>query len=349
VGHLKKDFPPDSPRNKHEKEDCMSEDELTPESTSESTKKPRVLVTGATGFLGQRVIRDLAGSYEIIAAHHGGLEPSDNVQPVHWGASSASPEALVALSSPEVLIHLMALARTEACSQQPELAHRLNVEVAGRLAHVCCLRGIPMIFTSTDLVFDGSRGMYVEEDIPVPINTYARTKWEAEQLLSQKFADQPHLLTIFRIGLSYGWGDEAHPGPAGWVLNALRAGRSVQLFQDEFRSPIYQGDVSRAISDAFENKISGLFHLGGPERIDRYALGVLMAEKFGLDPALIQSGSVTEYQGPELRSADCSMDNSLFKKTFGWTPSTITEGLDRMASDAVHNQPEEQICAGANG
>lgn len=311
----------------------MREDESAPGAPSLPHNKTRILVTGATGFLGRRLIKELAGTFQIAATHHSGLEPTEDIQPVYWEAASASPEALVALLMPDVVVHLLALARSDECSRQPALAQTLNVTVTERLADACNLQNIPLVFTSTDLVFDGTRGMYSEEDTPIAINTYARTKLEAEQRVQSILAGKPHLLTIFRIGLSYGWGDEAHPGPAGWVLDALRSGKPVQLFQDEFRTPIYQGDVCRAITDVIQQKISGLFHLAGPERLDRYTLGMRMAEKFGLDTSLIEARSVKEFQGPEPRSADCSLNITRFCNTFGWTPLDVAEGLDRMAGE----------------
>ncbi len=308
----------------------MTEEQTPVEKPVGEHTKKRLLLTGATGFLGRRVLRDLAGTYEIIATHHGGLEDAPDVTAVHWEATKGAPEALLALFVPDAVLHLMALARTEVCASEPERTHLLNVEVTERLAEAAYFRRIPFLFTSTDLVFDGMRGHYTEEDIPNPTSTYARSKWEAEQALQGIFARCPELLTMFRICLSYGWGDERHGGPAGWIVSALNAGKTVDLFKDEYRSPLYQGDVSRALADTFEKQISGLYHLGGPERMDRYTLGVKIAQRFSLDTSLIRAHFIRDYNGLEPRAPDCSLVSSKFISTFGWAPVGIKEGLERM-------------------
>jgi dTDP-4-dehydrorhamnose reductase len=297
----------------------------------------RVLLTGATGFIGARVLRDLAGHHQVFAAHHSGLdlagiEPAF-ITPVHWEAESGSPEALIALVDPAVVVHLLAITRTEACAQDPQRATLLNLTVTKRLAQAAFYRGTRFIFTSTDLVFDGKKSMVSEQDTPNPTNTYARTKWEAEQALNTIFRPKPDLLTIFRIGLSYGWGAGQHQGPAGWVIEKLKARQRVDLFGDEFRSPLFLGDACRAIREAIETPHPGLYHLGGSERIDRYTLGVKMAARFGLDAGYIQRRSVADYPGPEPRSPDCSMNITKFQDAFGWTPCGVEEGLNRMAAE----------------
>lgn len=294
----------------------------------------RVLLTGATGFIGRRALRDLARHYHVIATHHGGLDGSPHITPVVWEATKGAPEALLALFEPAAVIHLMALSRTEACSRDPERAVLLNLEVTQRLAQAAKFRGTRFIFTSTDLVFDGRKGGYTESDPASPVSTYARTKAEAERSLAAIFQDRPDLLTIFRLGLSYGWGDGGHTGPAGWILDNLKQGKPVDLFHDEFRSPLYQGDASRAILDAIAQGRAGLFHLGGAERMDRLTLGIKLAERFGLDKSLIRSRSVRNYPGPEPRSPDCSMSSEKFAATFGWRPCGVDEGLRRMEAEA---------------
>jgi len=292
----------------------------------------KVLVTGATGFVGQRVCRDLVENYRVFGTCRE-YPPPTGVTPVYFEAESDPPEALVAEVGPDVLIHLLARSRGEACAEKSKLARRINTEVTLRLGAAARDRGIATIFTSTDLVFDGRRGDYTERSRPSATGVYARTKIEAEEALREVFAGCEDRLTVFRLALSYGWSDAKHPGPIGWIVHSLREGKPVTLFRDEFRNPLFVGDISRAATDAIEKGISGLYHLAGRDKMDRYTMGVLIAERFGLDAGLCLSGSVEDYTGAEPRSPDCSMRTEKFQRVFGWRPIGVEEGLSRMVKE----------------
>src|SRR2546430_7509700 len=82
---------------------------------------------------------------------------------------------------PELIIHCAALTKTGACQQNPALARKLNVELTRILTDLAA--GIPFVFFSTDLVFDGRKGHYIETDSVNPLNVYAETKLDAEQIV----------------------------------------------------------------------------------------------------------------------------------------------------------------------
>jgi dTDP-4-dehydrorhamnose reductase len=295
----------------------------------------RLLLTGATGFVGQRLCRDLGVRYKLLGTHHGSFRETPDVTPVFFEAENDSPEDLVAETEPDAIVHCLAISSAAECARDPERAHKVNVEVTARLAAAAKKHRIRMIFTSTDQVFDGKRGDYVEEDAPHPVGVYARTKVDAEKVLWRVFEGCEELLTIFRLALSYGWSDDAHPGPVGWILKNLERGEPVTLFRDEIRSPLYVGDISRAVADSIEFDRSGLYHLAGRDKMDRHTMGVLIADRFGFDRSLCLSRSVADHTGPEPRSPDCSMMSDRFEKVFGWRPVGVEEGLRRMEEERI--------------
>src|SRR5262249_4096669 len=104
---------------------------------------------------------------------------------------------LFAKEKPEVILHCAALTKTPACQQNPALARKLNVDVTCQLAGLSA--DIPLIFFSTDLVFDGRKGNYIETDPVNPLNVYAETKVAAENLVLQ---NPRH--TVIRTSLNLG-------------------------------------------------------------------------------------------------------------------------------------------------
>jgi dTDP-4-dehydrorhamnose reductase len=295
--------------------------------------QPRVLITGTTGFVGLPVHRDLKDEFHVIGSYRGESPGTEGVEWIEFEGAHDSPLDLVERARPDVILHLLALSRTEKCAKQPEAAADLNTRLTLELAEAALVRDIRFLFTSTDQVFDGTQGNYSEKDPPHPNGVYAQTKIDAENGLAKIFENVPERLTVFRLALSYGHSDEKHPGPVGWIVNSLRKGEPVNLFVDEIRSPLYVADIGRAVTDVIRDGHSGLFHLGGSDSIDRHRFGVRIAEKLGLPVELCLARSVKDYPGPEPRSPNCSFNIGHFVETFGWTPVGIEEGLERILKD----------------
>lgn len=254
--------------------------------------KPVVLVTGAAGLIGGYLLRTAgrwASRWDVrgLTRHDGDLTGQTSVR------------ALWERHRPAVIIHCAALSRTGACESDPVRARRINVEATWHLAEVA--RDIPFIFLSSDQVFDGAKGQYVETDDVHPLNVYGRTKAEAEQVV---LANPGH--SVIRVALTAG---TSSTGDRSFVEDMLRAatrGATLTLFTDEFRCPIPAGPLARAIWELVERQRPGLYHLGGQERLSRWEIGELIAGWYPeLQPA-IRPGSVADYLGPP-RPPDLSM------------------------------------------
>ncbi len=178
-------------------------------------KHQRVLITGATGFVGLRLHKDLRYIFQVIGTYRGVTPLTQGVDWIEFNAETDSVLEMIDKTHPDFLVHLLALSRTEICAKQPETAKDINTRLTLELGTAAQERGIPFLFTSTDQVFDGMRGGYSEEDPPHPQGVYARTKVDAEAGLGKIFEKTPGLLTILRLALSYGHSDPKHPGPVG--------------------------------------------------------------------------------------------------------------------------------------
>src|SRR3989442_15591268 len=131
-------------------------------------------ITGAGGLIGGYLLQTgpaLAPGWQIRGLTRAQLDLTD----------FDAVRRLFSEDKPELIIHCAALTKTPACQQNPALARVLNVEATEVLAELAA--DIPFIFFSTDLVFDGRKGNYVETDAVNPLNVYAETKAEAEQIV----------------------------------------------------------------------------------------------------------------------------------------------------------------------
>jgi dTDP-4-dehydrorhamnose reductase len=268
----------------------------------------RIVVTGATGQLGHYLVEQLlaSGGHTVIPW---GRSPG----PERWGLPVARIEltdaASVAFaldqSDPDVIIHAAAISAAEAVRREPEAARAVNVEATRTLTTWCGRRGRRLVFTSTDLVFDGTRSWYREDDSPAPILEYGRTKAAAEDLVR----GLPDGL-IARLSLLYGPSRSRTMSFYDRAMSELRAGRPQAFFEDEFRTPLDYASAARILIRLAVAPARGVVHVGGRERISRYDLMRRAAVTVGLDASVVTANRQADVVLAEPRPADVSLDTS---------------------------------------
>lgn len=254
--------------------------------------KPLVWITGAGGLI---------GSYLVRTADR--WAPERGVRGLTRQDLDLTDEAAVCRlwreDQPALVIHCAAISRPAVCEQDPGLARKVNVDATALLVSLAGDR--PLLFFSSDQVFDGRQGRYVETDRINPINYYGETKAAAEEIV---LSNPRH--TVIRLALTAG---TSSTGDRSFVEDMRRsAGRDqcLTLFTDEFRSPVPAGGVARAIWELIAQQQSGLYHLGGAERLSRIEIGETLAIKYPELASRLQPGSVAAYHGPP-RPPDLSM------------------------------------------
>jgi dTDP-4-dehydrorhamnose reductase len=254
-----------------------------------------VWITGAGGLIGSHLARlapDFAPGHRTIGLVRPDLDLSD----------FASVRSRFLLDMPRAVIHCAALSKSMACQREPQTARVQNVDVTRTLAGLA--ENIPFVFFSTDLVFDGVKGCYVETDPVSPISVYGETKVEAESIV---LANPRHTVvrTSLNMGVSPG-GDHAFNED---LVRSWKAGRTTELFEDEHRCPIPVEATARAVWELLQRGATGLFHLAGAERLSRWEIGGLIATHCLECRPLIVRGTLRNYGGPP-RSPDTSLDSS---------------------------------------
>ncbi len=142
------------------------------------TQKPRLLVIGATGFVGAHVARAAQEHFDVVAgARHGGDGPSSVAIEV---SSADSVRAAFDQVRPDAVILTAALADIDRCEREQEFAEQVNFHGPCHVARECERRNARLLFTSTDAVFDGKLAVYPEDATPTPVNFYGKTKARAE-------------------------------------------------------------------------------------------------------------------------------------------------------------------------
>ncbi len=257
------------------------------------TDKPLAWVTGSGGLIGNYLVQtatECAREWDVF-----GL-----TRPVVDLTDRAAVTRLFQLRRPELVIHCAAVSRSTVCERDADLARQTNVvatAIVAELAH-----NIPLVFFSSDLVFDGAQGNYDESVAPNPLSLYAETKVAAEQII---LANPRH--TVIRTSLNGGTSPKGDRGFNEEMRRAWQAGKTLKFFVDEYRSPMAAIETARAVWALVAAKRPGLYHLAGSERLSRYRIGELIAARWPDIHPSFTAGSIREYAGPP-RPPDTSLD-----------------------------------------
>jgi dTDP-4-dehydrorhamnose reductase len=273
----------------------------------------RIVVTGASGQLGSYLIdRLFERSHEIVAWSGRTTEARSGItlRPVELTDRGAVASAL-ADAAPDVVIHAAAVSSADAAYRDPPRSHAVNVLATQVLSKWAATHDRRLVYTSTDLVFDGSKSWYREDDPAHPISVYGRTKHAAERFV----LDVPRGL-VARLSLLYGPSRSGRQGFFDRTMSALRAGTPQAFFTDEHRTPLDYVTAARALVRLAEAETLGTIHLGGPERLSRFELMSRAAAALGIDPTLVRPNRRADVPFAEPRPADLSLDSSRLTRLF---------------------------------
>ena len=253
-----------------------------------------VWITGAGGLIGNHLVQTaprFAPHRRLRALTRDQLDLLD----------SAAVRREFEKDRPRLVIHCAAVSTVAGAVADPKLARRVNVEVTTLLAELAA--EIQFVFFSSDLIFDGRKGNYVETDAPNPLHLYGETKAAAEKIVLKN----PRQLVV-RTSLNGGVSRTGDRTFNEQLRRSLRqAGQGMKLFTDEFRSPIPAVETARAVWELAEKNCAGIYHVAGAEKLSRWEIGRLLVRRWPEITTEIQPGSVKDFPGPA-RAPDTSLD-----------------------------------------
>lgn len=282
-----------------------------------SLNRPTLWITGAGGLIGHHLAHAAAalGRWDVVPLSRRDLDL------LEAGAVSERFRR----DRPALVVHCAAMSKTPACQANPELARRCNVEVTRQLTEL--VGDGRIVFFSTDLIFDGRRGNYAENSPANPLHVYGETKVAAESAVR---AHPRHL--IVRTSLNYGVSPTGDRSFAEEMLVAVRAGKTLSLFNDEFRSPITVEDTVAAVLDLLSAGATGTYHVAGSERLSRWEIGELVAAHHPELRGKLRPESLRSYSGPP-RAPDTSLDCGKAARLLGRKVPGLKERLRKMTND----------------
>jgi dTDP-4-dehydrorhamnose reductase len=298
--------------------------------------KKRLLVIGASGLLGSKIFVQAGSRYDVKGTFNPEVDgkPSWRLEPLDIG-SKEEVERIFEKAGPEVVILTAAMTNVDACERQPLVANRVNATGPELVARSCKKAGAKLLHVSTDYVFDGSKNRkYTEEDVPRPISVYGQSKLAGERAVLKTLPGS----TVARPAVLYGWNQlEDKDNFVTWVLKKLKKNEKVPMFQDQRVSPTYADDLAATLLALAEKDVAGIWHVSGPDCLDRPSCGRTIAEVFALDPGLVISVPSSSVSLPAKRPKNSCLDVSKTEKLLSKRMTTFSEGLRSM----LENEPAE--------
>lgn len=248
-----------------------------------TTTMQQLLITGGTGYLGNELIQQALAQGLTVAATWNTTPPPDTSPPtVRWlpldVRDAEQVDNLIAAAQPDIIIH------TAYRQNEPDL-HAVTAEGAHHVAQAAHKQKSRLIHLSTDVIFRGEhQEAYTEDDPPDPVTTYGNAKAEAEQLVARACPSA----AIIRTSLTYGF----HPidRHTRLALDIADGASEVHLFTDEYRCPVFVGDLAAALLELAALPYEGVLNIAGADCVSRHEFGVLLAQYHRRDGSRLPAG-----------------------------------------------------------
>lgn len=293
----------------------------------------KILITGGSGLLGQYLNIILSKEFSILTIFNknpGNCIFYDSLKIDINNLSNL--EYIINKFIPDVIIHTAGYTRPEIADNLPyEEVYKMNVEVTGLIAGICNSLGAKLIFTSTDLVYDGNQGEYLRENAKLnPLSSYAETKLKAEEEIKKTFENY----VILRTSLLYGIGLNHSVNNFSIMLKNFREGKPSRLFFDQFRTPLSLLNAAEMIKDIIQKNIkSETINFAGMTRVSRAELGEILCKTGRFDNNLIERISLDDM--PEIwKVYDVSLNTDKLK-SLGLKQKSIEESIIEILNQKI--------------
>lgn len=242
------------------------------------------------------------------------------------------PESISKIASlkPNLIIHLASYTDVDGCELYPKKAWRVNSIGTKNIALACQKLGIPMVYISTDYVFDGTQNTpYTEKDLPNPINIYGKTKLEGESWIKK-------ILNKFWIVRTSGLYGKHGKNFVLTIIKKAKEKKQLKIVTNHVGSPTYTEDLAQAIATLIETNYFGTYHITNSKWCSWHEFAKTVIEIYKLDCEILPVNYET-LKRPAKRPANWRLLNFKWEKTFGNTLRPWKEALNEFLENIKNN------------
>jgi dTDP-4-dehydrorhamnose reductase len=288
----------------------------------------RILVTGANGLLGQKLVELISTKNDYLIA----TAKSKLVIDLPCGeyhsldiTNRNQVESVVQASKPDVIINTAAMTQVDQCETEQDKCWLNNVTAVENLVHACEQTKTHLVQVSTDFIFDGTNGPLDETAKPNPISFYGKSKLAAEEAVQKSNTDWAILRTVLVYGVT---NDMSRSNIVLWVKKSLEEGKTINVVNDQWRTPTLAEDLAMGCYLAATKKVKGIYNISGDNMMTPYDIAIKTADFFGLDKSLIKQTDSTQFKQPAARPPKTGFIIDKAKRELGYQPHRFIDGLE---------------------
>ncbi|MEJ6794204.1 MAG: dTDP-4-dehydrorhamnose reductase [Flavobacteriales bacterium] len=295
----------------------------------------KILITGSNGLLGQKLVSLLKNDHQLLATSTGQniINDKSNYSYSSLDITDAkSVELLFHSFKPDVVINTAAMTNVDGCEDEKNKCFDINVKAVQTLADLCQDSNAHLIHISTDFIFDGQDGPYKEDDLANPLSYYGKSKYESELVLDESKANW----TILRTIILYGTADNLKRNNIVlWGRKALKDGQSLNIIDDQFRSPTLAEDLAQACRLALEKNAFGIFNVSGKDIMSIFEMVERMADFYKCDKSNINkiSSDTLNQKAKRPPKTGFVLDKAI--KELGYQPHSFEQGLQILENQLI--------------
>ncbi|MFH1594016.1 MAG: dTDP-4-dehydrorhamnose reductase [Candidatus Omnitrophota bacterium] len=278
-------------------------------------KREKILVTGSCGMLGAYLVSELYSDYDIIALDIR-RSPFHAAWPVEYIECDITDRKRTGQringAKPDLVIHAAAWTDVDGCEGDPDRANKVNGEGTGNVVASLKESSVPIIYISTDFVFDGKkRRSYTEDDVVGPLSVYGRSKVEGEKRVAalKRYA-------IVRTSWLYGANGKNFVDA---ILKRAETEREFKVVDDQTGCPTYAKDLAKAIKIFIKSPWQpGIYNISNSGRVSWFGYAKEIIRSAGIDGVAISPISAAALGRPAKRPEFSVLDNGKFEHITGF-------------------------------
>ena len=290
----------------------------------------KIFITGATGYLGQNISQILKRKFYIYRGFN--KQKIINSNEIKCNLRNLDKvRNFLKLNNIKILIHCAGITDIELCEKYKKKCKTINYYFTKKLVDICKSLNIKIIYISSDHLFDGKSPFKGEKQKTKPLNEYAKLKILSEKYIKRKLINHLIIRTNFfgtsNLGIKKNFAQK--------IINDLKKGKKIYIFEDVYFSPISIVKLSRIIYKLIKLEAKGTFNVCSDERISKYLYALKIARKINLNKKLIIKSSIKDKFNNKLvlRPLDMSLKNKKVKNYLNIKNIKLNDCLEIFKND----------------